>query len=49
MPVMLRKKGKAAKIALSIMGVPQNMQQHKSVKKARINQRLVFEDTTRMR
>lgn len=51
MPVALRKLGKATKIALSILGIPQNQPQKKRAnrKKKDIEQRLVFEDTQRVR
>lgn len=49
MPAMLRKKGKATRIAYELMGTPQNSQQRKSSKKNKVEQRLVFEETTRAR
>lgn len=50
MPVMLRKKGKAQRIALSILGVPQNRSHQKVTKKEKRNeQQLLFEDTQRVR
>lgn len=49
MPVMLRKKGKATRIAFAIMGVPQNMGKQKPARKAAIDKRLVFEETTRVK
>ncbi len=50
MPVMLRKKGKAAKIALNILGAPQNMSKRKKPKReSQKEQRLNFEDTQRVR
>jgi hypothetical protein len=49
MPAMLRKKGKATRIAHDLMGTPQNSQQRKSSRKNKVEQRLAFEETTRVR
>lgn len=50
MPVMIRPKGKAKKIAYAILGVPQNMTQpRKSSQDKWVEKRLVFEDTSRVR
>lgn len=48
MPGMPRIPGKAKKIAYAILGVPGNM--HKPTKKEqKLNTRLIFEETTRVR
>lgn len=47
MPAMLRKKGKATRIAYAIMGIPENFSKRKTGKKEQIEKRLVFEETTR--
>jgi len=50
MPVMVRTKSKATQIAYNILGVPANLRkQHKSKEQKWINQRLTFEETTRVR
>ncbi len=50
MPCMPRPKGKARKIAYHILGVPANLRkQHKSPKDKKIDDRLVFEETQRVR
>jgi hypothetical protein len=49
MPAMPRVKGKAEKIAFEILGVPANMRFKRDKYQSRINQRLVFEETSRAR
>lgn len=49
MPVMLRPPGKAKKIAYKILGVPANIQSKRDKEQKRINRRLIFEETTRVR
>lgn len=50
MPVMPRIKGKPKKIAYKILGVPQNIKNDKpDERQKRINRRLVFEETYRVR
>jgi phage terminase Nu1 subunit (DNA packaging protein) len=50
MPTMLRVPGKATQIAFKLLGVPLNMQkQYKTKEQRKIEQRLVFEETIRVR
>lgn len=49
MPAMPRIKGKSTKIAYKIMGVPANMQRKRSKVEKKIDKRLVFEETVRVR
>lgn len=52
MPAMPRLQGKMrkpTKIAFNIMGVPANFQEKKSKIQKRVNRRLVFEETQRVR
>jgi hypothetical protein len=49
MPAMIRKKGKATKIALAILGPSQNKPTRKTPKQEQQDQRLNFEDTQRVR
>lgn len=49
MPSMPRIPGKAKKIAYRILGVPANIQSKKNNKQQKINRRLVFEETVRVR
>lgn len=49
MPSMPRVKGKGYKIAYAILGVPANMQSKKTKDQKKINGRLVFEETIRVR
>lgn len=49
MPTMLRIKGKPQRIAFNILGVPANIKDKRSKKEKRINDRLIFEETTRVR
>lgn len=46
---MIRISGKATKIAYNILGIPQNIKHLRSKKERRINNRLIFEETTRVR
>ncbi len=48
MPSMIRPKGKARKIAYAILGFPINLSV-KSKSARRVNERLVFEETSRVR
>jgi hypothetical protein len=48
MPTMVRPKGKARKIAYAILGFPINLSL-RSKKDRRVNERLVFEETSRVR
>ncbi len=49
MTAMVRPKGKATKIAFKILGKPANMQTKKSKKQTKVNKRLEFEETARVR
>ncbi len=49
MPAMLRVKGKPTKIAYKILGKPENLKDKRSEKDRRIDKRLVFEETYRVR
>lgn len=50
MPVMPRIEGKPKKIAYKILGVPQNIKNaKKDAEQKRIDRRLVFEETYRVR
>jgi hypothetical protein len=49
MPQMLRTKSKATKIAYKVLGKPLNLQVKKSPKEKRVDRRLIFEETTRVR
>lgn len=49
MPAMKRFKGKATKIAYAILGKPANLQSTRSSESTRVNERLVFEETQRVR
>ncbi len=49
MPAALRPKGKATKIAYAILGTPINMPATKKKKKGLLEERLVFEETSRVR
>jgi hypothetical protein len=49
MPTMIRIKGKPERIAFSILGTPSNIKYKRSKKEKRINSRLIFEETTRVR
>jgi hypothetical protein len=49
MPAMPRLSSKTTKIAYKIMGVPPNMQRKRKKKEDKVNQRLIFEETIRVR
>lgn len=49
MPAMIRPKGKPQKIAYKILGVPDTLQSKATKKERKINKRLVFEETSRVR
>ena len=49
MPVMLRPLGKAKKIAFKILGKPENLKDKRTYRDLRINRRLNFEYTYRVR
>jgi hypothetical protein len=49
MPAMLRLLGKATKIAYKILGKPDNLKEHKTIKDRKIDRRLSFEETYRVR
>lgn len=49
MPVMPRLKSKATKIAYKIMGIPNNIRNRKHPWNKQVNERLIFEDTSRIR
>ena len=49
MPGMLRPKGKATNIAYKILGKPDNLKEDTSKRRRRINKRLNFEETYRVR
>jgi len=49
MPAMPRIKGKPTKIAFKILGTPPNISYKRDKKEKKINQRLIFEETVRVR
>jgi hypothetical protein len=49
MPTMIRIPGKAKKIAYNILGVPANIVSKRDSVAKKINKRLIFEETTRVR
>ena len=49
MPAMPRPKGKAKKIAYKILGTPPNIAYKRSKAERKINKRLLFEETIRVR
>jgi hypothetical protein len=49
MPVMPRPKGNGKKIAFKLLGVPANLKEKKTEKQKRVNRRLAFEETSRVR
>lgn len=49
MPAMPRLPGKGKKIAYKILGVPAPMRSRRTKEQKRIDTRLVFEETTRVR
>lgn len=49
MPAMPRAKNKGTKIAFNILGKPLNMNQKRTETEKKINKRLIFEETSRVR
>ena len=49
MPTMIRIPGKAKKIAYKILGVPANIASKRDAVDKKINKRLIFEESTRVR
>lgn len=49
MPAMKRPHTKATKIAYKVMGVPANIRHVKTPEEKRINHRLLYEETARVR
>jgi len=49
MPAIPRISKKAQKIAFAILGVPVNLQVKRTKQQKRVNQRLLFEETVRVR
>lgn len=49
MPGMPRISGKAKKIAYSILGKPSNMQQKLTSSESKVNKRLIYEETARVK
>lgn len=49
MPMMPRQRGKATRIAWSILGEPPAMKVKKNRKQSEINKKLIFEETVRVR
>ncbi len=49
MPAIPRISGRATKIAYKILGVPANMKFKRTKEQKKINQRLLFEETVRVR
>lgn len=49
MPGMPRPKGKALRIALAVLGVPQNRRNKQSERDKRIEHRLLYSETSRVR
>ncbi len=49
MPAMVRPKGKATKVAYSILGTPPNMLDSEKKKDTKIEKRLTFEETQRVK
>lgn len=49
MPSMPRPKGKAKKLAYKLLGIPANMQSKRDAEQQKINNRLIFEETARVR
>lgn len=49
MPTMPRMKGKATKVAYKILGTPPNIKFKRNSAQKRVNRRLNFEETTRVR
>jgi len=49
MPAMLRIKGKATKIAYKILGKPENLKFKRTKDQQKVNRRLIFDETARVR
>jgi hypothetical protein len=49
MPAMPRPKGKARKIAYKLLGVPANIAFKRSKQQKKVNKRLLYEETDRVR
>ncbi len=49
MPAMLRVKGKATKIADKLLGIPANIKYSEPMTGYKVNRRLIFEETLRVR
>lgn len=49
MPAMPRQKGKAKKIAYNILGIPSNIASKRNKSQRKINERLIFDETSRVR
>ena len=49
MPTMIRMPGKPKKIAYKILGVPANIEYKRDSIEKKINKRLIFEESTRVR
>ncbi len=49
MPGMPRLNGKTTRLAYHILGVPPNMRQKRKKEESKVNKRLIFEETSRVR
>jgi hypothetical protein len=49
MPSMMRMPGKAKKIAYKILGIPANLEYKRDAVEKKINKRLIFEESIRVR
>lgn len=49
MPAMIRIKGKPTKIVFDILGKPSNFQNQKSTLQEKVEKRILFENTSRVR
>jgi len=49
MPSMMRMPGKAKKIAYKILGIPANIEYKRDAIEKKINKRLIFEESIRVR
>lgn len=49
MPTMVRPQGKGKKVAFSILGTPPNMKDSEKKKDTKIDKRLTFEETQRVK
>lgn len=48
MPIMIRRKGKALKIAHAILGVPSNIAEYKNDKSSKRTRELVFDSSLKL-